>query len=69
MRALRSVLAGVAEFVVGDDPTVAIGVVVALGLTAGLVAAGVPAWWLLPLAVLVLLVLSLTRALRPDRHR
>ena len=45
------------EFVVGDDPFVAAGVVVALALTA---AVGV--WWLLPLAVLVLLYASLRRA-------
>ncbi|CAG6391207.1 hypothetical protein NMG29_27895 [Streptomyces cocklensis] len=51
------------DFVVGDDWRVAAGVVVALGATAGLVhAADVNAWWLLPLAVVVMLGLSLRRA-------
>ena len=55
------------DFVVGDDPVVAIGVVVALGATAGLVALKVPAWWLLPVAVAGLLGISLRRAVRPPR--
>lgn len=51
------------DFVVGDDWRVAVGVVVALGATAGLVhGADVNAWWLLPVAVVVLLGLSLRRA-------
>jgi len=45
------------EFVVGDDPVVAAGVAIALVLTAL-----VEVWWLLPLAVLALLYLSLRRA-------
>jgi hypothetical protein len=45
------------DFVVGDDPVVAAGVVVAIAVTALL---GV--WWLLPAAVLVLLYVSLRRA-------
>jgi hypothetical protein len=45
------------DFVVGDDPLVAAGVVAALALTAVL-----EVWWLLPLAVLVLLYVSLRRA-------
>jgi hypothetical protein len=53
------------DFVVGDDWRIALGVVLALGATAGLVAAGVPAWWLLPLTVVALLGLSLSRAARP----
>jgi hypothetical protein len=55
------------DFVVGDDPVVAIGVVIALIATAGLVALHVPAWWLLPLAVTALLAVSLRRATRPRR--
>lgn len=50
------------EFIVGDDWTVALGVVVALALTAAVVQAGIVAWWLLPIAVAVLLVASLRRA-------
>jgi hypothetical protein len=53
------------DFVVGDDWRAAAGVVIAIGLTAALVAADVDAWWLLPLAVVVVLWLSLRRAARP----
>lgn len=52
------------EFVVGDDPVTALGVVVALGVTALIAGAGAAAWWVMPLAVLGLLVLSLRRAAR-----
>jgi hypothetical protein len=50
------------DFVVGDDWRTAAGVVVAIGATAVLQAAGVDAWWLLPIAVLGLLVRSLLAA-------
>ena len=50
------------EFIVGDDWRVAAAVVVAIGLTAALTAAGVAAWWLLPLAVVATLYASLRRA-------
>jgi hypothetical protein len=52
------------EFVVGDDPWTALGVVVALGATALIASAGAAAWWVMPLAVLALLALSLRRAAR-----
>ncbi len=52
------------EFVIGDDWLVAALVAVAIGATAALAAAGVAAWWLLPLAVLLILWLSLRRAIR-----
>jgi len=52
------------EFVVGDDPAIALGVVVALGVTAAIASAGAAAWWVMPLAVLALLALSLRRAAR-----
>jgi hypothetical protein len=53
------------NFVVGDDWTVAAGVAVALGLVALLVDAGVDAWWLLPVAVALLLGVSVWRETRP----
>jgi hypothetical protein len=58
------------DFIVGDDWRVAAGVVVALAVTAGLASAGAPAWWFLPLAVLLLLAVSLRRAARtrPPSH-
>jgi hypothetical protein len=64
MNRLRRALEAVWEFVVGDDPMVALGVVVALGVTALIAGAGAPAWWIMPLAVLLLLALSLRRAAR-----
>ena len=55
------------DFVVGDDWLIALGVVVGLGLTYLLSRTAVPAWWLLPLALAVLLPLSLWRATRHSR--
>jgi hypothetical protein len=52
------------EFVIGDDWLVAVLVVVAIGATAVLAAANVAAWWLLPLAVPLVLWVSLRRAIR-----
>lgn len=52
------------DFIVGDDWRVALGVVAALAVTFGLSQAGVPAWWVLPAALAVLLPLSLWRATR-----
>ncbi|MBV9338883.1 MAG: hypothetical protein JO262_01340 [Solirubrobacterales bacterium] len=60
VRAARAVW----EFIVGDDPVTAAGVVVALGATALIAGAGAPAWWVMPVAVLALLALSLRRAVR-----
>lgn len=50
------------DFVVGDDWRVALGVVVTLGLTAVIAGAGASAWWIMPLAVILLLAHSLHRA-------
>ena len=47
------------DFVVGDDWRMAVAVVIALAATLGLVAAGVAAWWLLPVIVFGVLALSL----------
>lgn len=62
MRLIVAFLNGVWDFVVGDDWRTAVGVVLALALTALLAAVGVAAWWTMPLAVVVLLALSLRRA-------
>lgn len=68
MKWIRSFVLFWYDFVVGDDWRVAAGVAVALGATAGLVhAAGLNAWWLLPVAVAVLLGLSLRRAVVSSR--
>jgi hypothetical protein len=55
------------DFVVGDDWTVAATVLVALLATWGLVSAGIPAWWLLPVAALGSTAVSLRRAARGTR--
>jgi hypothetical protein len=52
------------DFVVGDDWVVAFGVVIGLALTYGLSRTAVPAWWLLPLVLALLLPFSLWRAAR-----
>jgi phage shock protein PspC (stress-responsive transcriptional regulator) len=52
------------DFVVGDDWVVAVGVVIGLALTYGLSRTAVPAWWLLPLVLALLLPFSLWRAAR-----
>jgi hypothetical protein len=52
------------DFFIGDDWTVAVGVLLALAATFGLVRAGVPAWWVTPVAVVMLLAASVRRAAR-----
>jgi len=64
MRVLRGFLRFWYDFIIGDDWTVAVGVVLALAATAILARDHIPAWWLLPAAVLALLALSLIRATR-----
>jgi hypothetical protein len=53
------------DFVVGDDWRIAVGVVLALALTALVASSSVAAWWILPVAAVVLLVFSVWRAARP----
>jgi hypothetical protein len=50
------------DFVVGDDWRVAVAVVVALVVTALVARTSVPAWWVLPAAVALVLPVSLWRA-------
>jgi hypothetical protein len=64
MRYLRSFLRFWWEFVVGDDWRVAAGLALALGLTSLLTHDGINAWWLLPIAVALLLAGSLRRVTR-----
>ena len=52
------------DFIVGDDWRVALGLAVALGLTWALAHNGVNAWWLLPVAVVLLLAGSVWRESR-----
>lgn len=64
MSSARRILSGVWEFIVGDDWRTALGVVIALSLTAVVAAVGVAAWWVMPVAVPVILAASLRRAAR-----
>jgi hypothetical protein len=61
MTRARGLLLAAWDFVVGDDWRTAIGVVLALTLTALLAATGIAAWWVMPPAVLGLLALSVLR--------
>jgi hypothetical protein len=57
------------NFIVGDDWRTAAGITVALALTTLLTHTGISAWWLIPLAVTLLLAASLRRACRPSSRR
>jgi len=52
------------DFIVGDDWVVAVGVVAALALSAVLARSGIQAWWVMPIAIILLLSISLWRATR-----
>jgi hypothetical protein len=58
---VKRALLAIWDFIVGDDWVTAAGVVVAATATAVLESVGVVAWWLIPLAVAVLLTRSLAR--------
>jgi hypothetical protein len=60
----RRILAAIWDFVVGDDPRLALAAVTAIGLTALVCALGLSAWWLAPLVALAALRWSL-RGARP----
>jgi hypothetical protein len=64
MSRIRGTLIGVWEFIVGDDWVTAAGVVAALGATALIASSSATAWWVMPVAVVSLLALSLRRATR-----
>jgi hypothetical protein len=57
------------DFVVGDDWRVAVGIALALGVTAVLATSSAPAWWVLPLAVAGVLWLSLGRGVSDASKR
>jgi hypothetical protein len=64
VNACRRLALGVVEFVVGEDWLIGLGVAVSLALTAVVANVGLPAWWVMPLAILVLLTLTVRRAVR-----
>ena len=62
MRYVRSFGRFCWNFIVGDDWRVAAGIAFALGLASLFTHGGIDAWWLLPLAIALVLVDSLWRA-------
>jgi hypothetical protein len=64
MSRVSAVVLGIWEFVVGDDWRVALGVAVAIAVTALIATSTVAAWWVLPVGVVALLADSLRRAAR-----
>ena len=64
MRRLKAFLRFLWNFVVGDDWRIAAGVAVALGLTALVAGTKLAAWWILPVAVALLLAGSVWHAAR-----
>jgi hypothetical protein len=73
---VRALLRFWCDFLIGDDWTIALGVVLAAAVTALLASAGISAWWLPPIAVVLLLGRSLRRHTRtrtnaddPDAQR
>ena len=68
MNRIGRIIAGIWDFIVGDDWVTAAGVVAALGLTA-LISETSRAWWVMPLAVALLLTLSIWREARRQESR
>lgn len=69
MNRLRAFGAFLWDFVIGDDWRIALGVAVALGVTAVVAGSGTTAWWVVPLATVGLLAASLWRAVGAGQRR
>ncbi len=67
MSRLETLVRFVWDFVVGDDWRIAVGVVLALALTAIVAGSSVSAWWILPVTVAALLAFSVWRGAEPRR--
>jgi len=71
MQPIVSAAVGIARFlyrfVVGDDWTVAVAIVIALAATGVLVAGHVSAWWLVPFVAILMTGVSLRRSARQHR--
>jgi hypothetical protein len=54
------------DFIVGDDWRVAAGVTIAIATTAALATTTLATWWIIPVAVALLLASTLHRPRHPD---
>jgi hypothetical protein len=63
MTRVQGAIVGIWEFIAGDDWATAVGVVIALGITA-LISEGGAAWFVTPIAVAILLTASIWREAR-----
>ena len=61
---MRALVLAVRELLVGDDWRTALGIVLALALTALVATTDLAAWWITPMATLVLLRWSVLRRAR-----
>lgn len=64
MSRLRSFAVFLYEFVVGDDPWIAVAIVAGLAVTAAIASGSVATWWVMPVVVVTALTASLLRAAR-----
>lgn len=64
MRRIRAFGVFLYEFIIGDDPLIAVVVVLALATTAVIAQDGLTAWWVMPAAVVAALAFSVHRAAR-----
>ena len=64
IKRIKAFFAFLYDFVVGDDWRIAVGVVVGLAVTYAVSRSSVPAWWVLPVMLVVLLPASLWIATR-----
>lgn len=69
MTLLRGIAVFAYDFVIGDDWRLALAVVLGLVASGVLARSGVPAWWALPVVIMVSLAVSLRRAVRGSRDR
>ena len=64
VKRIKAFFAFLYDFVIGDDWRIAAGVVIGLAVTYAISRTSVPAWWLLPVMLVVLLPASLWVATR-----
>jgi hypothetical protein len=69
VKSVRAVILFFYRFVVGDDPTAAVVMLVALGLTGALIGRGINAWWLVPPTAVVMTAASLWRRAQSSAAR